>query len=398
VIKFTGVIRSGLVTTAAAFTDNECKSGPMYAAEKDMIVLAGSDVDLFGRIKLYVPSRAGRKGLMARIGLGPTARDHAERLAQSTTRAFTADDGPLLAKLAGEAQAKKRGNALRAGLRPVHTCGVFVKGQFLPTGNAGSAAPAHLRGTEPLQVIARFSSCDSGKEMDDRHMDPRGLAVRFLLANGRSTDLVSMSTDCFPVTTLEDFQAVSGALSRPQPVRCLRAGVLAMQRRFRSPFTFLTTFAPASYAHCDYHALHTFVWSNGTTQPVRYRWRAVAGRKRTWPWTRLFKSKDYLRQDLDQKLKDGVRFRLEVQYANGVKESRLRDIGRPLPRGVPWRDVGALRLHEIVSGIEEKELEKLVFSPAHLIDGIEPYPGDEIFVARAAAYPASHVIRSCPWR
>jgi hypothetical protein len=90
----------------------------------------------------------------------------------------------------------------------------------------------------------------------------------------------------------------------------------------------------------------------------------------------------------------GVRFRLEVQLPAGVGAARLRDPGRPLPRGIPWSDVGELHLTRVLAPAEQEDLDRWLFSPAHLPAGVQPYPGDEIFIARAAAYPASHVFRN----
>jgi len=334
---------------------------------------------------------------MPGIGYGPTQRDAQRQVAQTTTLAFTADSGPHLAELAGEGLAKRRGDALRRHwLRPVHTRGVMVKGTFEALGNAGSGAPPYLEAGRLLPVVARFSSCSADVDIDDRHVVPRGLAVRFYLPDDRTTDLVSMSTDCFPASTLSAFVSVSHAMSCRQPWRLMRLVFLGTLHQARSPLTFMTAFSPVSYARCDYYPVHTFVWSQAGHQPVRYRWRASAGRKRPKPWTRLFKSRDYLVRELQRRMDKnmGVDFVLEVQRPVGVKPARLRDIGRPLPRRIRWSRVGQLRLDRLVSGDEAELLGKIVFSPAHLVAGVEPYPGDEIFVARSGAYPASHVYRS----
>ena len=122
---------------------------------------------------------------MARI------RSHGEEAeaqnAGSTALAFTADDGRLLAVLAGEGQARRRGNALRPGWRPVHTHGVLATGTFSATGEAGPSAPAHLRPGHEVTAVARFSSCQARLDGDDRRHGPRGLAVRFTLDTGVST-------------------------------------------------------------------------------------------------------------------------------------------------------------------------------------------------------------------
>jgi catalase len=197
------------------------------------------------------------------------------------------------------------------------------------------------------------------------------------------------------VTSREAFVAVSRALSFNRLLVLPRLIVRWAIGQFRSPLVFFTQFAPSSYAHCDYYAVHTFLWTSGEkNQPVRYRWRACDGRRRLVPWTRLFKPRDYLTVELGTRLADhgAVRFTLEVQRPHGMTEARLRDVGRPLPGNVTWDPVGDLDLTEIIA--DDQELSQMVFSPAHLAEGVEPYPGDEIFLLRSAAYPASHVFRS----
>lgn len=304
---------------------------------------------------------------------------------------FTADDGLTLARLAGEAQAKRRGGALRPGLRPVHTCGVTVTGTYRPL-DAGERTPPALR--TPARVTARFSSCDADARPDDRRWGPRGLAVRFEADGEAPWDLVAMSTDRFPVATLSAFQSVAAALSSPLPVRLPRLVLLSALRQFRSPIRFLCTFAPVSYAHLDYQPIHTFLWEVDG-RPVRYRWKAVAGRRRTRPWMRLTRGADYLRRDLAARLTDGggVSFELQVQRPAGLPAARLRDVGRPLPGSVPWAPVGTLHLDAGLTGEAQAAADRFLYSPAHLPPGVAPYPGDEIFAARTAAYPASHVYR-----
>lgn len=336
-----------------------------------------------------------------RLRLSATAsqRESQEQEAQSRTLSFTADDGLGLAELAGEGLALRRGYALRPGWRPVHTHGVFMRGRFQPSGDARPAAPPHLRQGPPTRVLARFSGCDPRLDADDRHFGPRGLAVRFELPQDRTTDLVTISTDRFPATTIGAFVSVSRALSSRLLLRLPRLVWVAVTRQLRGPLTVLTAFAPVSYALCDYYAIHTFVWNRpgelAKDQLVRYRWRSVEGRKRPRPWTRFFKRRDYLERDLYRREGNGVRFWLEVQYADRckVKPARLRNIAKPLPRRIKWNRIGELCLDRTVTD-EAPEDELLLFSPDHLIEGIEPYPGDEMFTARAAVYPASHVFRA----
>ena len=337
---------------------------------------------------------------MARLrrATGELAQDE---LSRQVTRSFTADDGRYLAALAGEALAGRRGHALRPGWRPVHTRGVLVEGQFTSLGNAGPHAPDHLAAPQVLDVWGRFSSCRADLEVDDRKKAPRGLAVRIWLPDGRSTDLLGMSVDRFPAASLDAFVSVSHALSSPLLRRTAKVAFLKVMRQFRGLLVNLTAFAPSSYGRCDYYAIHTFRWVKDGEQKVRYRWRADEGRERPLPWRSWRRPADYLQRRLVRRLNEEdrpLKFGLEIQRPRDVPDSRLVDVGRPLPRNVEWVRVGILELHHVVDDpATMKARDGILFSPTHLIEGIEPLQGDEIMTARAAAYPASHVARSGYW-
>jgi catalase len=309
---------------------------------------------------------------------------------------FTADDGRTLTTLAGEALAKRRGNALRPGLRPVHTTGVFLSGSFTADGATLPLAPAHLTpGSPPVAVTARFSSSDPRLPANDRRHGPRGLAVRLYLSNGATTDLVAMSTDRFLVSTRAAFISVSRAMSSFILLRWIRMGWLTAVRQVRAPVTFALAFPPRSYCTLDYYTVNTFVWAH--QQPVRYRWRPVGGPQWRLPWTRLFKHRRYLEHELAERMAEpgAVAFRLVVQCPGPkVSRKRLADAAKPLPRGTNWIPVGTLRLDRIIDGPEAIELYRLVFSPTHLVPGVETYPGDELMATRMAAYSASHIART----
>src|SRR5215472_466615 len=115
--------------------------------------------------RLGLPPLGSEDG-MAGIRFGPTPRDAEQRLAQTSTLSFTADSGPLMAELAGEGLAKKRGDALhRCWMRPVHTSGVILRGTFKPTGTPMPGAPIYLTGGS-LRVVARFSSCSADLQVN----------------------------------------------------------------------------------------------------------------------------------------------------------------------------------------------------------------------------------------
>jgi catalase len=96
---------------------------------------------------------------------------------------------------------------LHPGFRPAHARGVMLTGTFTPSPNAPSLtrAPHITRNSTP--VTARFSSSTGLPQIPDNdpNANPRGLAIRFHLAEHVHTDIVSHSTDGFPTRTGQEF-------------------------------------------------------------------------------------------------------------------------------------------------------------------------------------------------
>src|SRR5262245_34275816 len=97
------------------------------------------------------------------------------------------------------------------GFRPVHAKGVCLEGTFTATAGARELTrAAHMQG-KPIRVTVRFSNASAfPRSSDDARTpdgsgEPRGMAVKFHLLGGESTDLIAMSTPFFPVGTVEDF-------------------------------------------------------------------------------------------------------------------------------------------------------------------------------------------------
>jgi catalase len=118
---------------------------------------------------------------------------------------------------------------LHPGFRVAHAKGVMLAGTFTPAKGAErlTRAPHVTRAATP--VVVRFSNSTGLPTISDSVPDsnPRGLAVRFKLAEHVHTDIVSHSTDGFPTHTgnefLELLQAIAASgpdAPSPIPSRC----------------------------------------------------------------------------------------------------------------------------------------------------------------------------------
>src|SRR5579863_2587116 len=92
----------------------------------------------------------------------------------------------------------KLAGGVHPGLRPAHPKGLLLSGTFTPSSGAASLtrAPHAHRSSTPITV--RFS--DSGGDVhvadnDAQHASPRGMAIRFHLAEHVHTDIISHSHD-----------------------------------------------------------------------------------------------------------------------------------------------------------------------------------------------------------
>src|SRR5271156_4941431 len=104
---------------------------------------------------------------------------------------------------------------LHPGFRPAHAKGVMLAGTFTPTSEAASltTAPHITRDSTPVTV--RFSNSTGVPVIPDNdpNANPRGMAIRFNLAEHVHTDIVSHSTDGFPTHTGQEFLQFLKALA-----------------------------------------------------------------------------------------------------------------------------------------------------------------------------------------
>ena len=104
------------------------------------------------------------------------------------------------------------------GMRANHAKGVLVTGRFTPTKAAAtlSIAPHFARA---VPVLVRFSDPTGVPNLPDAdpNASPHGIAIRFQLPGGTSTDIVSLSANAFPVATPEDFLAFLTAVAQSGP-------------------------------------------------------------------------------------------------------------------------------------------------------------------------------------
>jgi len=103
------------------------------------------------------------------------------------------------------------------GYRAAHAKGVLCAATFTPTAEAAALSRAPHFGGAPVQAHVRFSNGSGDPAAPDSARDGRGMAVKFALPDGSTTDVVAISLPVFFARTPEDLLEFNAA-RRPDPV------------------------------------------------------------------------------------------------------------------------------------------------------------------------------------
>lgn len=277
--------------------------------------------------------------------------------------------------------------------RALHAKGVFCSGTFTGTRAAAGLSHATPFQGEPVPALVRFSSGGGDPEGHDAQRESRGMAVKLRAPGGEELDILAVTTPAFVVRTPDQFLELM-KLREPDPetgqpdFEKLGAFLAAHPESQTAVQATLNTEPPASFATLAYHSQHAFklVDGDGAGTWIRYRWRPEAGEATLPDDEASERGRDYLRAELEQRLREGpIGFELILQ---------VRGEGDPLddPTAV-WPDereqvtAGRLELAELVDDPESGEHIE-VFDPTRVVDGIE-LSDDPILRARARAYSVS---------
>ncbi len=281
------------------------------------------------------------------------------------------------------------------GQRATHHKGIVLAGTFTATPRARQLTrAAHMQG-DPVRVTVRFSNGlpnTGGK--DAATDDPRGMAVKFYLPGGATTDLVCQSWPVFPAGTPEKFRDL---------LRAQHEGPEAMDRFLADNPDVAAAGAlvatvgapPRSWATMVFNSMNAFrlVNAEGDGQFVRFTLDPEAGEHSLPEELRATADPDYLMKGVLDELP--FRYRLMAQLAEDGD-----DTTDPSKAWAPEREWVELGVVEITAKDEtrEKDGDVLVHDPMRLTDGIEP-SDDPILRIRPYVYALSVERRSgaaCP--
>src|SRR5438128_2043103 len=247
-------------------------------------------------------SQAKRSSLPAASGnstLEPVASELEHPLEDRfMTSALVTDLLAVLDELAG---------GVHPGFRPAHAKGLMCDGTFRPSREAAelTRAPHATRPSTPVTVrYSDSTGIPTISDNDPARSGPRGIAVRFHLAEHVHTDIVAHSTNGFPVRTGEEFleflrAAAAFGAGRPEALGAFLTTHPHAQRFVDTPKPI-----PTSFAREAFFAVTAFTFTNadGVSRHGRFRIRPEAGTAYLSNADAAAQSADFLVDEIGQRL------------------------------------------------------------------------------------------------
>ena len=286
---------------------------------------------------------------------------------------------------------------VHAGYRAVHAKGIVCQGIFRPAATAASVSRAPHLQREPVPITVRFSNFPGVPTLPDGdpNSSPRGLAIKFHLPGGATTDIVAHSYNGFPVSTGEEFLAFARALAasgpgvpHPTPIESFAASHPRAALFLQSPKP-----APASFATEPQYGVNAFRFTNqaGTSRHGRYWILPVAGAVHLDQADAAARPARFLFDELVERLSRGpVEFRLLVQLA--ADGDPVHDGSLTWPADRPQVELGTVSVTTPVADSVTAE-RQLIFDPIRLVDGIE-LSEDPLPLVRSRVYAISYARRN----
>jgi catalase len=241
------------------------------------------------------------------------------------------------------------------GFRPAHAKGIMLNGSFTPSPKSASLTRAPHMNRPSTPATVRFSNSTGIPVIPDNdpNADPRGCAIRFHLADRVHTDIVSHSTNAFPVRTGQDF------------------------------LEFLHAIAATDLTHFPGSPLEKYLGTHPVSRYGRYRIVPEAGDDPLDAAAAAAKGPNYLFDELAQRVaKEPVKFRVVVQLAEDG--DTVDDVTVHWPADRTLLELGSLAFTGLVPD-NAHEQKQIIFDPIPRVDGIEP-SDDPLLELRAAVY------------
>jgi catalase len=284
-------------------------------------------------------------------------------------------------------------SGVHSGRRAAHAKGVWCEGRFTATGEAAARCRAAALSGAEIPALIRFSGASGDPEQHDAQRSGGGMAVKLRPEEGDEWDIVTTGPPVFVARTPEDFLELL-RLRKPDPETGkpnMEAVGEYLGRHPEAQLSIQSTLGaepPVSFATIPFHSPHAFklIAEDGRETWVRWRWEPEAGEQRQPDDEARAKGRDYLREELEERLRAApAGFDLVLQLA--AEGDSLTD---PTELWPPERETITAGRLEITGVIDDPEGDGHieVFDPMRLPDGIEP-SDDPVLRMRPKAYSVS---------
>lgn len=276
--------------------------------------------------------------------------------------------------------------------RASHAKGLCVVGRFAPSAEAASLSKAeHF--LKPVPIIGRFSMGGGNPKVpDNAKAAPRGLALRFDLGGGKSSDLVMLSAPMFfaktPAQMLGFLQArVPAAEVKPDPEK-VKAFAAAHPESGKQGAWLNAHPIPASYAGVNYWAIHAFTLTNaqGAAAVVKFKAVPSGGEAGLTDDEAKAKAADFYTGELKDRLAKGPA-QFDLLAILGESGDPADDPTATWPEDQRKSvKLGAISISAIEN---DAKCDTATFDPNNLASGIAGPANDPIFAVRSTAYAVS---------
>jgi catalase len=275
------------------------------------------------------------------------------------------------------------------GMRPTHAKGALLTGTFQPSAEAAALTRAPHMNRESTPVTARFSDFTGIPLIPDTDPNaaPRGLAVRFHLAERIHTDIIGHSANGFPTRTGQEFLEFLRALATSDPAKLAGSPLEAFLGSHPKALAFvqLPKPAPSSFAREAFFGLAAMRFTNqdGKSRYGRYRVVPEAGVDHLSDGAAAAKGPNYLFDELTERVSKGpIKLDVLAQLANDGDP--LEDATTLWPEERTLTNLGTITLTASVAN-DAEEQRFLILDPIPRVDGIDA-SDDPLLELRAAVY------------
>jgi catalase len=275
------------------------------------------------------------------------------------------------------------------GYRPAHAKGVLVTGRFTPSAQAAAFTKAPHAVHPHTPVTVRFSDTTGVPNIPDTDPNaaPRGMAIRFHLAEHVHTDIIAHSVNAFPVRTPDEFleflhavHASGPGTPHPMPIESFLATHPAALAFVQAPKPL-----PASFFKDSFFAISAYRFTNagGVSRYGRYRIIPDGAGEYLGADAAARTTADFLFDDIAAKLGNGpVKMRIMVQVA--AQNDVTNDATVQWPADRSMLEFGVVEMMSVLPN-NEAEQRHIIFDPIPRVDGIEP-SDDPLLNFRADLY------------